>query len=75
MNNVVILALKRIIEITNPAWPGTLCVEGSLLVIICPMLSIEPQPALYHWAVHRVPFEFQNVFLSAWDQQQSMVLK
>lgn len=31
MSNVVILALKRIIEITNTAWLGTVCVEGSFL--------------------------------------------
>lgn len=49
MNNVVILALKRVTEITNTAWLGTVCMEGSLLVIncTCTVLIIEPQPVLY----------------------------
>lgn len=47
MNNVI-LALKRMIEITDTAWLGTVHVEGSLLVIICTMLRMEPQPVLYH---------------------------
>lgn len=44
MNNVVILSLKMIIEITIIAWLGTVSVECSPLVLICTMLRIEPRP-------------------------------
>lgn len=44
MNNVVILALKMIVEITITAWLDTVSVECSSLVLICTMLRVEPRP-------------------------------
>lgn len=44
MNNVVILALKMIVEITVTAWLGTVSVECSSLVSICTTLRVEPRP-------------------------------